>query len=162
MLERLLQQLSRMPRATADTVGAPFSRRDLAVAVLLLEVAQCDRRVGTEESAAIERIVRERLGVDAASTAAFIAAARTEFDAALDDWIFATQVREGFDSEERLAIVREMWNLVYADGHLERLEEAMMNRLAGELDILSTDFDAARAQAFARERTRERTGVADE
>ena len=151
MLERLLRQLNARPPGTADTVGAPFSRRELAVAVLLLEVAQCDRGLGPEETAAIERIVRARLRVDAASTAAFIAAARTEFEAALEDWIFATQVREGFDAAERLEIVRDMWNLVYADGHLERLEEAMMKRLAGALGIGNADFEAARAQAFARQ-----------
>jgi uncharacterized tellurite resistance protein B-like protein len=162
MLERLLRQLSARPPGTADTVGAPFSRRELAVAVLLLEVAQCDRGVGPEETRAIERIVRERLGVDAESTTAFIAAARTEFDAALEDWIFATQVREGFDAAERLAIVRQMWDLVYADGHLERLEEALMKRLAGALRIGSADFEAARAQAFAREHASDPSRVADE
>src|SRR5690349_7284948 len=104
MLERLLRQLKATPSGTADTVGAPFARRELAVGELLLEGAQCDRDVGPEEAAAIDRIVRERLGVDAASTAAFIAAARIEFEAALEDWIFATQVREGFDAAERLAI----------------------------------------------------------
>jgi uncharacterized tellurite resistance protein B-like protein len=152
MFDALMALLRNAPApATADTVGAPFPRRELAVAALLLEVAQCDRRVGRAERAAIESIVRERLRLDAASAAALVDAARTEFDAALDDWIFAAAVREGFDMPERIAIVGQMWDLVYADGHLENLEEALMQRLAGELGIAAADFEAARAQAFARD-----------
>ena len=138
------------PPATADTVGAPFARRDLATAALLLGVAQCDHGVGPEEMATIERIVRERVGSGVESAKALIAAARTEFDASLEDWIFAAAVREGFDAAERIAIVGEMWDVVYADGHLDGLEEAMMQRLGDELGIAGADFEAARAQAFAR------------
>lgn len=151
MLDALMALLRQSPPATADTVGAPFPRREVAVAALLLEVAQCDRGVGPEETAAIERIVRERLGLDGLAAAALVDAARTEFDASLEDWIFAAAVREGFDAGERLAIVGQMWELVYADGHLERLEEAMMQRLGEELAIDAADLEAARAQAFARD-----------
>ncbi len=151
MLDALMELLRHPPPATADTVGAPFPRRELAVAALLLEVAQCDRGVGPEETAAIERIVRERLGLDDAAAAALIDAARAEFDASLEDWIFAAAVREGFDIAERIAIVGQMWELVYADGCLERLEDALMQRLAGELAIAGADLEAARAQAFARD-----------
>ena len=151
MLDALMALLRQPPPATADTVGAPFPRRELAVAALLFEVAQCDRGVRPEEVAAIERIVRQRLGLDDAAAAALIGAARTEFDAALEDWIFASAVREGFSAAERVAIVGQMWELVYADGQLERLEEAMMQRLGEELGIAGVDLESARAQAFARE-----------
>ena len=150
MLDALMELLRTPPPATADTVGAPFPRRELAVAVLLLEVAQCDRGVGPEETAVIERIVRERMQLDPATANALIDAARTEFEAALDDWIFAAAIREGFDAAERIAIVAQLWQLVYSDRQLERLEEATMQRLAGEVGIDASDLEAARAQAFAR------------
>jgi uncharacterized tellurite resistance protein B-like protein len=151
MLDALLSLLRNPPPATADTVGAPFPRRELAVAALLLEVAQCDRSIGAQETAAIQRIVTNRLGPDVKSAADLITAARTEFDASLDDWIFATAVRESFDLAERIAIVGQMWELVYADGQLDRLEEAVVLRLAEELGVMGDDLEAARAQAFARD-----------
>ena len=70
-----------------------------------------------------------------------------EFDIALEDWIFARQVRDGFDLSERIDIVRTMWELVYADGRLERLEEAMMGHLGHALRIPPADFEALRATA---------------
>src|SRR5512138_2928618 len=122
MLDRLLSILDQPPAPTADTVGTPFSRRDIAVVALLVEIAQSDRRLDAAEIATIERIVCERFGLDAPNAERLIAAARRELDAALEDWIFATAVREGFDAEARVAIVELLWEVVYADGSLVRLE----------------------------------------
>jgi uncharacterized tellurite resistance protein B-like protein len=150
MFDKLLALLRHPPPPTGDTVGSPFPRRQLAVVALLIELAQSDRKVEPEELATIEKIVRERFGLDAATAAKLIAVARRELDAALEDWIFATAVREGFDTRERVEIVELLWEVVYADGRLARLEAALMRRLSDELDISEAQCEAARAQAFAR------------
>jgi uncharacterized tellurite resistance protein B-like protein len=150
MLDRLLSMLDQPPAPTADTVGTPFSRRELAVVALLIEIAQSDRHLESEELATIERIVRERFALDASNVERLIAAARRELDAALEDWIFATAVREGFDQDERVAIVELLWEVVYADGALVRLERSQMRRVCEQLDIGDAEREAARAQAFAR------------
>jgi len=150
MLDRLLALLNGTPAAPPDTVGTPFNRRDIAVVALLIEAAQSDREVPAHELATIERIVRERFGLDAAAAARLIAAAQTELDASLEDWIFAKAVREGFDERGRVAIVELLWEVVYADGRLARLEASAMRRLSEQLAIGAADQEAARAQAFAR------------
>jgi len=150
MFDRLLALLSAPPAPTRDTVGAPFDRREIAVVALLVELAQSDRALGSTELETVERIVRERFGLDAATAGRLIAAARAELDAALEDWIFANAVREGFVARERLEIVELLWEVVYADGKLARLEESLMRRVANELGIGEAERDAARAQAFAR------------
>jgi uncharacterized tellurite resistance protein B-like protein len=150
MLERIRALLAGTPpEATPDTVSTPFARRDVAVAVLLLEVAQSDRRIGEREMAAIEKILRERFRLDGDATKALVDAARMEFDAALEDWIFARQVRDGFDPSARIDIVRTMWEIVYADGRLERLEESRMRQLGEALRIPPAEFEALRARAAA-------------
>jgi uncharacterized tellurite resistance protein B-like protein len=150
MLARFLSLLMNPPPVTADTVGAPFERRQLAVAALLLELAQSDRNVAPEELETIERVVRERFGLGPATAARLIETARTLFDASLEDWIFAAAVREGFSAEERVSIVGMLWEVVYADGRLARLEAPLVERLSAELGISEAEREAARAQAFAR------------
>jgi uncharacterized tellurite resistance protein B-like protein len=150
VLDKLLARLRQAPSPTADTVGTPFPRQQLAVVALLIELAQIDRRMQPEEAATIERIVRERFGADATVASQLIAAARVEVDAALEDWVFATAVREAFDEQERVDIVRLLWEVVYADGALARLEASLMRRLSTELGIGEAEREAARAQAFAR------------
>jgi len=150
IFDKLLALLSQTPVAPPDTVGAPFQRRQLAVAALLMELAQSDRTHTPEEVATIERIVRERFSLDALATARLIAVARSELDASLEDWIFTKAVRDGFDIRERIEIVELLWEVVYADGRVARLEESSMRRLAAKLGIDEAACESARAHAFAR------------
>ena len=160
MIDRLLALLHETPAAPPDTVGAPFQRRQIAAVALLIELAQIDRRVPPEEQATIERVVRQRFGLDAATAARLIAAAQRELDASLEDWVFANAVREGFDERDRVGIVELLWEVVYADGHLARLEASLMRRLIEQLGIGEAEREAARAQAFARMMPA-RSGAAD-
>jgi uncharacterized tellurite resistance protein B-like protein len=150
VLDKLLARFEKTPLPTADTVGTPFPRRQLAMVALLIELAQSDRRIRREEMATIERIVREHFGLDGETAGRLIAAARLELDASLEDWVFATAVRDAFDLPQRLDIVERLWEVVYADGKLARLEASMMRRLCQQLGIGDADREAARAQAYAR------------
>jgi uncharacterized tellurite resistance protein B-like protein len=150
MLDKLLARLQQPPSAAPDTVGRPFPRRQLAVVALLIELAQSDRHVEPEETETIARIVRDRFGLDGATADRLIAAAHIELDAALEDWVFATAVRDAFDARERAEIVEMLWEVVYADGALARLEKSMMNRMCKQLGVGKAEREAARAQAFAK------------
>jgi uncharacterized tellurite resistance protein B-like protein len=160
VLTKLLRIFSRTPPATPDTVGAPFARRDVAVVALLIEAAQVDGATVPEELAAIERIVRERFGLDGEVAAQLIATAQTELGAALEDWIFADAVRKGYTAEERAEILGLLWEVVYADGQLVRFEEALLHRLGRQLRVGKATREAARGQAFARS-GRSADGVAE-
>ena len=150
ILNRLLEKLDLTPAAPPDTVGAPFARREIAVVALLIELAQSDRNLTADKLAVVSGIVRKRFGLDAATAERLIAAAKTELDASLEDWIFAKAVRDGFTPRERIEIVELLWEVVYSDGHLARLEASLMRRVARQLRIRAADREAARAQAFAR------------
>lgn len=150
MLDRLAALLKVPPPAKPGGGSADFGRRDIAVVALLVELAQGDRSTPAVELAAVERIVRERFGLDADRASRLIAAARAELDCALEDWMFADAVRKGFDEPQRGEIVERLWEVVYADGKLARLEESLMRRVASELDIGEAESESARARAFAR------------
>lgn len=150
IFDRLLAFLSTPPAATPSATASPFPRQQVAVVALLVELAQSDRSVESAELEAVERIVRERFGLDAGTASRLIAAARGELDAALEDWVFANAVRERFSADERRGVVELLWEVVYADGSLARLEESLMRRLASQLGVGEAEREAARAQAFAR------------
>ena len=74
-----------------------------------------------------------RYAIDAAMNATrdqLIAAARSQLDASLEDWVFAATVREGFTEDERADILGLLWEVIYADGSLARLEESLLHRLS--------------------------------
>src|SRR5512132_4030548 len=154
----MLALLPAHPKATADTVAAPFQKQQLAVAVLLLELAQADRSVPPRELAAVDAVLRRRFGLDAPAAGNLLEAAQKILAAALEDWVFAKMVRESFGREERVAIATLLWEIVYADGRLARLEKAAIEHIGRELGIADTDMQAARDDALARIEDERRAG----
>jgi uncharacterized tellurite resistance protein B-like protein len=150
VLTKLLELFDQTPPATADTVGAPFARRDVAVVALLLEAAQIDGDPAPAELEAMARIVRDRFGLDAAIAATMIATAQSQLAASLEDWIFADAVRDGYTAEEREEILGLLWEVVYTDGRLVRFEQVLLDRMGKELNVDEAGREAARVQAFAR------------
>lgn len=150
MLNRLADLLRRVPAPPDATVGARFARREIAVVALLIEAAQIDHASSADERDAVLRIVRERFGLDAGIARELIAAARSQLDASLEDWVFAAAVRDGFTVTERAGILGMLWEVIYTDGRLADFEESLMHRLARQLRVGEAASEVARAQAFAR------------
>jgi uncharacterized tellurite resistance protein B-like protein len=150
MFEKLLQLLSSTPKPTDDTVGGGFERKQLAVAALLVEVSQVDRTADPQERAAVLRAIRERFALGGEAAEELVRLAEGELAAALDDWIFTEAVRNGFAEADREEIVYMLWEVVYADGELAKLEEELMERLVEALGVSEYAVTLARSAAFAR------------
>lgn len=149
MLERLLNALrGNEPPASANT--AQLWRKQIAVAAMLVEASQIDRQVTGEEQAAIVRAIGRRFGLDEAEATRLVAAAQQQFAGSLDDWVYAEDVRAGYGYEERMEILGMLWDVVYADGVLSKLEIDLMNRVSRHLGIAEEDFNAVRVEAFGR------------
>lgn len=153
-INSLLKQLRQAP--ASDPALQPFPRKELAVAVLLIEAAQIDRRVSQSERAVVERLVRERLALSANETANLLTLARGELALALDDWVFTQTVRESFAQDAREAILEMIWEIIYADQQLARFEVHFMQRMAESLGVNEAAAERARGAAFARMSTPKR------
>ena len=149
MLSRLLERLRGEP-VSDDAEIRMFPRHQIAVVVLLVEASQIDRVVTDGERAAIIRIVNERFGLVGDAARRLIALAEGRLADTLEDWAFTSAIRDGFSTEERREVLEMLWEVVYADGHLVQLEEALMQRLASQLGIDEQALEAERAHAFAR------------
>lgn len=149
MLTKLMALLSGELQAEGLETG-PFERRHIAVAALLLEAMYIDHRASEREQAAIRRLLCEHLALPEEAARKLVEVADERFAEVLDDWEFAEAVRAGFNAAERREVLTMLWEVAYADGDLERLEERLVSRLAHQLDIDPEGADAARAMAVAR------------
>jgi uncharacterized tellurite resistance protein B-like protein len=155
-MKSLLEKLRSVPAAAPSLL--PYSTIDLAVAALLIEAAQVDGSIPAAERRIMQRLVREHLQLPAEETAQLLEIAEGEFAAALDDWVFTQTVRQHYATEERLQVLGMMWRVVYADGRLARLEDALLGRTAAALGLTPAQADAARALAYARLNARDGGG----
>lgn len=144
----LLEKLRGAPAAAPSSL--PYPAIDLAVAALLVEAAQVDGAIPRAERELMHGLMRERLRLPEEETALLLRIAEGEFAAALDDWVFTQTVREHYATEERQRVLEMMWRVVYVDGRLARLEDALMGRVAEALGLAPEQADAARTLAYAR------------
>jgi len=149
MLTKLMALLSGELQAEAGESG-PFERRQIAVAVLLLEAMYVDHRVNEVQHVAVRRLLREHFGLPDELVDQLVGLADKRFAAVLDDWEFTEAVRAGFNVAERQEVLTMLWEVAYADGDLVGLEDNFVSRIAEQLEIPAEAVDAARAAAVAR------------
>jgi uncharacterized tellurite resistance protein B-like protein len=129
----------------------------LAAAALLAEAALGDSRFDEAEREAIERLVRERFGLDQAEAGRLIEAAEQRARDASHLLRFTRVIKDNFTSEERIELIEMIWEVVYADGELHDYEDSLLRRIAGLIYVSDRDRGAARQRVLARRNAGEAT-----
>ncbi len=119
---------------TSEGAVAPRDLR-LAACAVLLELAYADRRFADSERAHLEELIRRQFDLDATQAAKLIELADRERTEARDISQFTGLIAEGFDSEQKRALLKDMWSLVLSDGELARREEHLVSRMARLLGL---------------------------
>lgn len=149
MLDRFIKLLSG-ELEPPDRESGPFERRFIAAAVLLVEASQFDTSASSDDRERLVGILQSMFHFRKEVAAQVLAIAEERFANTLDDWVFAEAVRKGFSPAEREELLAMLWELVYHDGHLMRLEAQLMAKLADELGLAAEAAESARTIALAR------------
>jgi uncharacterized tellurite resistance protein B-like protein len=134
---------------------APLPANDIpiAAAALMVEAALMDGSFDPREREAIRDMLVERLEVSPDDADVTVAEAEARVLAATDHWSFARVLKNRLDEPARIGILEMLWEVAYADGHLDYMETALIRRVAGLLYVPDQDSGAARR------RVRERLGL---
>lgn len=147
MFDSLVALLSSEP--AAPPAESEFERRQLAVAALLVEATHIDRKATADERDVVLRLLSGYFGLGDEDAARLLAQAEARYAASLHDWIFAHAVRNGFGEEERVEVLRMLWEVVYSDGRLAAFELDLLQRMSAALGVGEHAAERARAEAFA-------------
>jgi uncharacterized tellurite resistance protein B-like protein len=139
MFERLIDLLSGTPAAPRK----PPSEQ-LAVALLLLELAQSDFAFPEVERAKIRELLAQRFQLDAEGADALLrqAQALEQESISLYDYVQALNAR--LDPPAKRELMRMLWQVAYADGRLDKYEEHLLRKLAGLLYVSDEDYIRAK------------------
>lgn len=143
-------------RFAADPGGTPVSQDELrlAVAALLVEMVRADfDESGTELERARE-LLTERYGLDAPDAERLLDAARREADHTVSLFRFTHLINRRLTPHDKVTLMRMLWEVAYADGRLDKHEDALMHKLADLLYVPLVDL--MRLKEAAREKSRER------
>ncbi len=102
---------------------------------MLVHAAAIDGEMSQSENDKLHAVIKQRFNLDDAATEELIEKATTAEHEAVDLYHFTHQLNRSLDEEGRARIVEMMWEIVYADGKRDELEDNLVWRAADLLGI---------------------------
>ncbi|EAS42565.1 TerB family tellurite resistance protein [Photobacterium profundum] len=119
---------------------------NLAMASLLCEVANADHQIDPREEAAKVQLLIKLLDIDEARAIDLLAEAMVKSEKSVSLYEFTTKLRE-LMPEERFQLIEAMWQVAYADGIIEPMEEAVIRQVAELIYLDHSEFIRAKLSA---------------
>jgi uncharacterized tellurite resistance protein B-like protein len=112
----------------------------LATATLLMEVAGADDHIDDEERRVIRRIVTEVFGLSDQQAATISRKAERQANDTTSLYPFTRLLTRECSLEERIEIVRLLWEVAFVDGRIDDHEEHLVRKVAGLLYVPHSQF----------------------
>ena len=95
-----------------------------------IRVAHSDGHYKAVEASVVHALLAEKFNLSSAAVADLIDYAHDHRAESLDLFQFAREINAHFSREEKLDVMEGIWRVIYADGSLDRYEDALARQLA--------------------------------
>lgn len=140
MLTKLQQFFNQYLSETTETKVPLEHRLQLSSAALMVEILHADDQVTEQEEAKIRQLIKQRFKLSASEIEDLIVLAHNEKHEATDYYAFTSLLNEHYSQQQKIKLVEDLWQLAYADDHLDKYEEHLVRRLADLLHVPHQDF----------------------
>lgn len=112
--------------------NAPVSADELqrAVAALCVEMARADMQEHPDELARAQAVLAQRFSLSNEQAAGLLKDGVVESDRSASLYRFVTLINRQFDTDAKRDLLVMLWRVAYADGLLDKYEDALMHKLA--------------------------------
>ena len=150
MFEKLRRFLSGL--SAPDDASSAFGANDprMAAAAILVHLIDADGVRTDDELARLKSVIADAYKLSADETERLIAAGDLANRQSVDLYRFTHTLDNALDREAKQAFVEMMWEMVYADGSLNELEDHTLWRVAELIGIERNDRIAIRQRVEAR------------
>ncbi len=128
-------------KASASAVASqvPVDELQLAEAALLFHVIAADGIVSQKEKDRLALVLSEKFALSYEEAVTLMAQAKQADLEAVDLFAFTRILKRELSPPEKLAIVRDLWEMVYADGEVHEFEDNIVWRVAELIDVGARD-----------------------
>ena len=119
-------------------------RLQVATAALLIEIARADFHVEDQELEQIAAALKAKFALPTQEVSELMALATEEAKQAISYYEFTSLINKQFSFEQKVKVIELMWQVAYADDHLQKYEEAMIRKISDLLYVPHSDFIAAK------------------
>jgi uncharacterized tellurite resistance protein B-like protein len=125
----------------------------VAAVALLVHVADADGVTDAAESQRLKTLVKDQFGLDAADAAILIREAQQSEREAVDFYHFTHVLKRNLDEDGRQRVVEMMWDIAFADGKVDEIEDNVVWRIAELLGVSNRDRVLLRQKVAAETKT---------
>lgn len=131
----------------AQDAGDNEHALQLATAVLLVEVMRAEPELGPKERMTVVNALQQKFALAPDELAKLVELAEQKARQASDFHQFTSVINDGFSQEQKIRIVEFMWQVAYADGHLDAHESHLISKVAGLLHVTHGEYIGAKMRA---------------
>ena len=146
MFERVISFLKDLP-LSAPADEAPEDDPRIAAAALLYHVMDADGVRQDAEWDRLKQLLAENYKLSGRELDALVMAGEKADSEAIDLYAFTSVLKRHLDEDGRIAFIRLMWEVVYADGVLHELEDNTIWRVAELIGVERRDRILTRQDA---------------
>lgn len=115
-------------------------RLRLASAALMIELCKSDQEISDDETRALTDILRSRYELEPARIEELMRLAEQEAREATSLYQFTSLLNESCSYEEKTRLIKNLWEVAFADGKLDRYEEHLIRKVAELMYVSHGDF----------------------
>jgi uncharacterized tellurite resistance protein B-like protein len=146
MLERIQSFFHNLTQGSPSEDFAPDDLR-VAIAALCFQVMEADGTVSKVERQRLRELLQEHYDLSSNKLDALMEAGREAGREAVDYYRFTADIRRHLDEEKRVELIGILWDIVYADGERNEMEDHVIWRVADLLGVSVRDRVLQRQQA---------------
>jgi uncharacterized tellurite resistance protein B-like protein len=147
MLDRVLLFLKELPSGRFGAVADRNEDPRVAAAALMYHVMNADGVRRDVEWDRLKQLLAESYSISGAELDRLAEAGAAADNEAIDLYAFTSVLKRHLDQDARKDFIRMMWEIVYADGELNELEDNTLWRIAELIGVERHDRIAARQDA---------------
>ena len=127
----MFNRIMTLLQGDADTAEeSRFERVQVATCALLMEVAHSDGHYQSAEAKVVQDLLAKKFDLSAAAVAELIDYSNQYREESLDLFQFAREINAHFSRAEKIDVMEGVWRVIYADGTLDKYEDALARQLA--------------------------------
>lgn len=148
----MFKRLTALLRSGSDreTSSSPEDTLRLATAALLAEAASLDGQFDQVEREAIATLLEQRFELTAEEVESLLKEGHQASENAIELYGFTRVIKDSHSHEERVRMIEMLWEVAYADGHLDDYEANLLRRVAGLIHVSDRESGEVRKRVLAR------------
>ena len=147
MAFRWLEKLAQFGESSTNK-AAERDELEMALAILMLEVAKSDFEESDSEIQTMTSwLESQNLGLTQQDASQLLESARNEQASSAGLFEYTRRACERMSMVERVQLVEQLWRIAYADGIIDKYEEAAIRKASELLYVVHSDFIRAKLAA---------------